>query len=31
MLSLYIKRDHPLIIEYEAGQLGILKFLLTPA
>ena len=31
MLSLYIKRGHPLIIEYEAGQLGILKFLLTPA
>jgi len=30
-MSLFIKKDHPLVLEYEAGSLGLLKFLLTPA
>ena len=30
-MSLFIKKEHPLILEYEAGSLGMLKFLLTPS
>jgi len=29
-VTLYIKRNHPLVIEFNAGSLGSLKFLLTP-
>jgi proliferating cell nuclear antigen len=28
--TLYIKKDHPLVLEFSAGSLGTLKFLLTP-
>lgn len=30
VVTMYIKRDHPLILEFSAGSLGTLKFLLTP-
>lgn len=30
VMSLYIKKEHPLVLEYDAGSLGMLKFLLTP-
>ena len=29
-VTLFIKKTHPLVIEYNAGSLGSLKFLLTP-
>ena len=29
-VTLFIKKNHPLVIEYNAGTLGSLKFLLTP-
>jgi len=30
VVTLYIKKDHPLVLEFSAGSLGSLKFLLTP-
>jgi proliferating cell nuclear antigen len=30
VVTLYIKEDHPLVMEFNAGSLGTLKFLLTP-
>lgn len=30
VVTLYIKEEHPLVMEFNAGSLGTLKFLLTP-
>jgi len=29
-MTIYIKKDHPLVLDFNAGSLGSLKFLLTP-
>ena len=30
VVTIYIKKEHPLVLEFSAGSLGTLKFLLTP-